>query len=164
MEVSAFMTEQLKAHLKEQREHDEKQRQEAKAERQEFDAMLQRQRREFEAKLAQREAESRAEAQAEREARQSEIDTLRDSKLRDGQLAALQSRLDAMHASKLLSDDERDAVEDIIADNAAGLIAAAGGGSEGEEEDARVSQMLALSSRMVADRAFARQLRRRYTT
>ena len=74
---------------------------------------------------------------------------------RDRGLVALQARLEALHSAKLLSDDERDAVEDIIADGSDDVTI-------GDGSDA-VSEILALSSKMVADRAFARQLRRRHT-
>ena len=61
-------------------------------------------------------------------------------------LSALQTRLEALHAAKLLSDDERDIIEDKIADSVEG-----GDGSSGDDT---VSQMVALSSKMVVDRAF----------
>ena len=63
-------------------------------------------------------------------------------------LLALQSRLENLHAAKLLADEELFAVEDIIADC--------------DAEDDRVSALLTLSSKMAADKAFARQLRRKY--
>ena len=69
---------------------------------------------------------------------------------------ALQARLEALSAANLLSDDERDAIEDIIAD------ASSDGSNTGDSEDV-VFEILALSGKMVADRAFARQLRRRHT-
>ena len=63
-------------------------------------------------------------------------------------LLALQSRLENLHVAKLLADEELFAVEDIIADC--------------DAEDDRVSALLTLSSKMAADKAFARQLRRKY--
>ena len=69
-------------------------------------------------------------------------------RVRDQQLVALQSRLESLHAAKLLADEELFAVEDIIADC--------------DAEDDRVSALLTLSSKMAADKAFARQLRRKY--
>ena len=69
-------------------------------------------------------------------------------RVRDQQLVALQSRLESLHAAKLLADEELFAVEDIIADC--------------DAEDDRVSALVTLSSKMAADKAFARQLRRKY--
>ena len=79
-------------------------------------------------------AEARAEAQAEA------------SKLRD--LLALQRRLEAMHSAELLADEELYAIEDTIAD--------------GTADGGQVAALLSLSATMVADGAFARQLRRKF--
>ena len=81
-----------------------------------------------------------AKAEAERSAS--------DARLRDQQLVVLQARLDALHEAKLLGDEEVFAVEDIIADC--------------DAQDDRVSALLSLSAKMAADKAFARQLRRKY--
>ena len=54
-----------------------------------------------------------------------------------------------MHAAKLLSDDELFSIEDVIADLEVG------------SDDTRVGQLIALSSRMVGDAAFSRQIRRK---
>jgi hypothetical protein len=70
---------------------------------------------------------------------------VRDDRPRDEQLAALQARLEALHAAKLLGDAELCAVEDIVAD----------GGDQ-------VAALLELSGRMVGEGAFSRQLRRKY--
>ena len=91
---------------------------------------------------------------AERQ-RQSAEKAMLVNRHRDRELVALQARLEALHSAKLLSDDERDAIEDIIADGSDDVTI-------GDGSDA-VSEILALSSKMVADRAFARQLRRRHT-
>ena len=69
-------------------------------------------------------------------------------RLRDQELVALQARLDALHQAKLLGDEEVFAVEDIIADC--------------DAQDDRVSALLSLSAKMATDKAFARQLRRKY--
>ena len=68
---------------------------------------------------------------------------------RQRQLPALQARLEALHAAKLLQDEELYVIEDAIAD------------SEDVEEAGCVSKLIALSAKMPSDRAFARQLRRR---
>ena len=91
---------------------------------------------------------------AERQ-RQSAEKAMLVNRHRDRELVALQARLEALHSAKLLSDDERDAIEDIIADGSDDVTI-------GDGSDA-LSEILALSGKMVADRAFARQLRRRYT-
>ena len=93
---------------------------------------------------------------AERQ-RQSAEKAMLVNRHRDRELVALQARLEALHSAKLLSDDERDAIEDIIADGSDDVTIGDGDGSDA------VSEILALSSKMVADRAFARQLRRRHT-
>ena len=64
-------------------------------------------------------------------------------------LQTLQARLQTLHAAKLLTDDEMFAIEDIIADS-------------DESQGAQASALVSLSSKMVADAAFARQLRRKF--
>ena len=59
-------------------------------------------------------------------------------------------RLEALHLAQLLTDVEMDAVEDIIAD------------SNEESVDDHVSALLALSAKTLRDRAFARQLVRKF--
>jgi hypothetical protein len=92
-----------------------------------------------------------AKIEQERAAMEAKIEQIRSEQ----GLSALQTRLEALHAAKLLSDDERDIIEDKIADSVEG-----GDGSSGDDT---VSQMVALSSKMVVDRAFSRQLRRKWT-
>ena len=147
MEVSAFMTEQLKEQLKEQRDHDAKLWQEAKTERQEL-----------EGKLQQQQADAKVETEQLREAALREREQALESKLRERQMAvklreqqltALQARLEALHAAKLLADEELYAVEDAIAD------------SEEAVEGDRVPVLISLSVKMASDRAFARQLQRK---
>ena len=69
-------------------------------------------------------------------------------------LPALQSRLQSLHASKLLADEELYKLEDTIADSL-------------EEEDAgsggQVAKLIVFSERMAGDAALARQLRRKFT-
>ena len=65
-------------------------------------------------------------------------------------LQTLQARLLVLHAAKLLTDDEMFAVEDIIAD------------SDESQDAQQASALVSLSSKMVADAAFARQLRRKF--
>ena len=176
MEVSAFMTEQLKGQLQLQRDHDEKVRAstEAKlqAQKDESDA----QRKEAAAKLEAQKQEAemqRKEADAQRQAMETKVEALRndamEARVRDTQLqlekqreeaeahktdkqiTALQARLEALHAAKLLADEELFALEDAIAD-----------ALEAPDDDDRTARMVALSGRMAADAAFSRQLRRKF--
>jgi hypothetical protein len=71
--------------------------------------------------------------------------------LRDQQLALLQARLEAMHASRLLSDEELYRVEDVIADS-----------DVAEPESDQLPQLVVLSQKMKSDAAFARQVRRKF--
>ena len=81
---------------------------------------------------------------------QAKIDGAAAARLRDQHLIALQGRLEALSAAKLLTDDELFAVEDVIADSSGDASA-----------DDQVAMLLALSARMATDSAFARQLRRK---
>jgi hypothetical protein len=105
-------------------------REQAKAERAEMEAKM-------DAKLEQ--AEEQKQAMAAR------VEHL----LIEQQLPALQSRCEAMHAAKLLSDDELFSIEDVIADLEVG------------SDDRRAGQLITLSSRMAGDAAFSRQIRRK---
>ena len=151
------MAEQLKEQVKELRDHDEQVLQKVEAQRQEMDTL----REEMQAKVeAQREEittirEEAAEARG-RADMQVKVEELRAgataAKLHEQQLLALQNRLEALSAAKLLTDDELYFVEDIIADAAE------------PAEDDRLAMLLALSARMTGDGAFARQLRRKVTS
>jgi hypothetical protein len=132
-ELSAFVTEHVTAQLADQRGQDQQMRMEMEKLREEaVEAKLQTVRAEAETKL-QLQAAERA---------------ISDAKLHEQQLAALQSRLERLLASKLLTDEETFAIEDIIADES--------------PEDDRVTALISLSSKMTVDGGFARQLRRKY--
>jgi hypothetical protein len=98
-----------------------------------------------------------AKAEAERQ-----VELLRDRalatqiKLRDQQLVVLQTRLESMHASKLLTEEELQSLEDKIFDSYADD--AAGRAASGDE----VAQLIALSERISHDARLARQLQRRF--
>jgi hypothetical protein len=92
-------------------------------------------------------ARVRAEVRAEVQTLHTKVEA---SKLHHQQLLALQQRLEVVHASKLLGDEELYAIEDLIAD------------STEEDEGDRVAALISLSSKMVADGAFARQIRRKF--
>ena len=72
-------------------------------------------------------------------------------------VGALQSRVQSLCATQLLADEELHGLEDIIVDGCEAN--AAGGGDAGDD---RVAKMVALSERVAADGAFARQLRRKF--
>ncbi len=142
MEVSAFMTEQLKTQMVEQRAHD-------RAQHAEVVRLL-------EGQLEAHQQEIKAQRQA-LEKQHSELGEYREQalegKLREQAVEAkmaglLQARLEALHGAKLLDDEELYTIEDIIADSETG--------------DVRVPQLIALSDKMTSDKAFARQLRRKY--
>ena len=104
--------------------------------------------------------QQREEAQAKADAAQAQANTERaDIEARLAQLAslpALQSRLESLHASKLLTDEELYRLEDIVADS---LEEDEAGGSGG---GGQVGKLLALSGRVAGDAALARQLRRKF--
>ena len=112
--------------------------------------------------------EYHAAAKAEREAMSSEMEKLREaklqqevglvhSKLHEQQTAALQSRLEALHAAKLLSDDELYRLEDLIADSFEEETRASGVGV-----CEQLTSMITLSERIASDSALARQIRRKF--
>jgi hypothetical protein len=159
-EVSTFMTEQLKAIARMEARMD-KQAAEAKAEmeaqRVATTAQMEAQRLEND-KLRTEVAEAsiRAEMQAKvdgaaaaKAAAETRVEAAA-ARLRDQQLIALQARLEALGAAKLLTDDELFAVEDVIGDSSGEALG-----------DDQVAMLLALSARMATDSAFARQLRRK---
>ena len=74
------------------------------------------------------------------------------------QLAALQSRLQAMHGSKLLTDDELFSIEDAIVDCVEAMPTAGASASEVE----KAAKMLLVSSKVASDSTLARQLRRKF--
>ena len=134
------MTEHVTAQLVDQRGQDQQMRMELEKLRDEaVEAKLQAVRAEAETKL--QAAETKLQLQAAERA-------ISDAKLHEQQLAALQSRLERLLASKLLTDEETFAIEDIIADES--------------PEDDRVTALISLSSKMTVDGGFARQLRRKY--
>ena len=120
------------------------QRQEMEAQRQEVELKMER--------LRDEAIEARVQAAVEQERKAAE--RLRaeatTAQLRDHQLAVLQSRLEALRAAKLVSDDELYAAEDAVADSLEGV------------DDDRAARLIALSARMPSDASFSRQLRRKF--
>jgi len=118
----------------------------------------------MDAKIEARDAKAQAErleaevrSKADRAAFEARLAQQTHETARQRQLAslpALQSRLQSLHASKLLADEELYKLEDTIADSL-------------EEEDAgsggQVAKLIVFSERMAGDAALARQLRRKFT-
>ena len=81
------------------------------------------------------------------------------------QLAALQARLEALHRSKMLTDDELYAFEDISADylefkSSVGVVTSAS--VQANPAAWKLPKLVALSEGMASNGAFARQARRKY--
>jgi hypothetical protein len=163
MEVSAIVTE----HLNKQREHDEKLWHEFEAKLQEQRQETERQRQEAE-RLREDAFQSKLREQALRQTEQQrqEIQQVREvasarSCVSESQLELLQTRLDALHQAKLLTDDEIAALEDCVADyidcrsSLNPVAAEIGAAAE------KVKKMVGLSEGIGKDGMLARQLRRK---
>ena len=149
VEMTSFFREE-RAHLESKLEQ-----QELKAEQQkrELEGKLERQREESEAKVEQQRQMIES-LQAQLAARPQPAMEVVDEE----QLAALQSRLQAMHGSKLLTDDELFSIEDAIVDCVEAMPTAGASASEVE----KVAKMLLVSSKVASDGTLARQLRRKF--
>jgi vacuolar-type H+-ATPase subunit H len=87
--------------------------------------------------------------------------------LSDGQIAALQTRLEALHTAELLSEDELFSLEDMIADVLeleAMLRTISRDVLHANETAFKLAKLVALSAHIAADAAFARQVRRKFVT
>ena len=127
-----------KAEAAEFRRELETHRQEAKAEAAEF-------RRELETQRQEAKAEAKAEAAQFRQ----ELETQRQASEAATQVAMLQARLETLHGAQLLDEEVLYLAEDAIAD------------CEDLAADDKISRLIALSTKMTSDRAFARQLQRK---
>jgi len=133
-------------------------------ERAEMEAKLEKQQLDTEATLA----TQRKEADAKLEKQREETESLREQArirtaseaISEEQLEALQSRLVALNEAKLLTDEESDTAEDITIDCLELLAKAPMTTLENPAVD-KVRTMIVLSEKVAADRAFARQLRRK---
>ena len=141
MEVSAFMTEQLKAQMAEQRAHDNDQRAEMVRVLMERETKLEAQRKECEAQRKELEVEVKKLAQS-----------------RTDKVTALQLRFEVLSDAKLLEDEELAAIEDKVAD----AIGVAGVEDGAESAWDCVMQMIWLSEGIASEKMFARQLRRKF--
>ena len=108
------------------------------------------------------------EMQAQMEAKVKEIEQklTPTEAISEQRLAALQVRIEALHANKLLSDDELYALEDMVADfvefeaSLVGVVVL--DGMRRNENATKLLTLISLSERITADSAFARQARRKY--
>jgi NAD+--asparagine ADP-ribosyltransferase len=132
------------------------QRAEAKAERAEIQAKMEAERAEMQAKIEAERAEMQAKMKATLEQQQV---------ITKDQLAAVQTRLEGLHASELLSDDELGAVEDCLAD----FFEASAGCEHMTMETVSMNRavgtalkLIALSEGMTKDTMFARQVKRKF--
>ena len=154
-EMAAIFKEQrdtMETRMGQQRAEAKAERAEAKAERAEIQAKMEAERAEMQAKMA--EMQAKMEAKLE----QQQIIT-------KDQLAVLQTRLEVLHASELLSDDELGAVEDCLAD----FFEASAGCEHMTMEMASMNRavgtvlkLIALSEGMTKDTMFAGQLKRKF--
>ena len=123
-------------------------------------ALLERQDK-MEAKLEARMQQQAEEAQAQNQALLRQMKEREDRLVQpvsDEQLASLQQRLETLHTAELLTDDEIGSLEDIIADYVVDVGRRAGPAAAADY----VQQMALLSEAIAADRALARQLRRKF--
>ena len=151
MEVSAFMTEQLKEQLQLQRDHDEKVRKE-------MEAKLEAQKKETEGKLDALRKEADDQKKENEKLRAAARPRLAEEVIGEEELAALQSRLQSLHDAKLLTDEELYSLEDAIVD-CIEVMPTAGASSP---EVVKVASMLLVSAKVPGDRVLARQLRRKF--
>ena len=160
-ELSAFMNERDdRAEAKA-----EKARQEAKAEKAELKAEMaarvEQQRQEMAAKTEEMQALLDQQVrETERVRMETEKRLSASEAISDEQLEALQSRLTALHAAKLLTDEENDTVEDYAIDWLE-LVAKAPMTTVENPVVDKVRTMIVLSEKVPSDRSFARQLRRK---
>ena len=86
------------------------------------------------------------------------------------QLAALQARIEGLHVTKLLTDDELFALEDLIADYVELTMSVADGVITKDmiyalptvAAASKLDKLIGLSAAMAGDAAFARQARRKF--
>jgi hypothetical protein len=161
VEVSQFVTEQLKQHWVEQRQHDEK-----------MQGI-------FESKLAEQKDEMKQQMQQQRADIESKLEAkMPRAAISDEQLTTLQARIEALLASRLLEDADAFVLQDLCADYieekaSSGLSADGVGmltremiyGSSGDACVAamQVHKLMSLSESMPSDVAFARQARRKFS-
>jgi hypothetical protein len=163
MDVSAFMTEQLRAQMTEQRAHDNAQQAKLEARLQQMEAKIERQRKETEVQRQEYEAKleaRRQEMEAKLEGQRQEMEAKKC--VSDAQLEGLQERFDALHQAKLLTDDEIFVLEDILADfiECRSSVTVAPGEMNAAADTVR--KLVGMCEGVSKDGMFARQLRRKF--
>jgi TolA-binding protein len=108
----------------------------------------------------------RQEAEAKMEEQRLQTDHMREvasakSCVSEGQLELLQTRLDALHQAKLLTDDEIGALEDCVADYIDCRSSLNPAAAEIGVAAEKVKKMVGLSEGIAKDGMLARQLRRK---
>ena len=160
------MTVTLSSFIKEQRERDD-------TLRHEMEAKMERQRVETEARLDAKDVkmeQQRKEIEVKMEQQQAALTAPAPAAITGDQLTALQARIEGLHVTKLLTDEELFALEDLIADYveltmsmndhvitremiySLPTVAAA----------SKLDKLVGLSAAMAGDAAFARQARRKF--
>eukprot|EP01046_Picozoa_sp_COSAG06_P046970 COSAG06_NODE_6741_length_2802_cov_2.576027_2_plen_371_part_00 len=153
--------------IKEQRERDD-------VVRAEMEAKMDQQRKEMEARLDAKDAKMMEQQQAATLMIKAELTALPPPPapaIMDEQLAALQARIEQLHATKLLSDEELFALEDIVADYVELAVTMADRTVITKDMIhtmppcvAAASKLVGLSAAIASDAAFARQARRKFMT
>ena len=123
---------------------------------------------EAKAEKVEQEAKAKAREDELRQEMHQEMDKLREEMqppdVADEQIAALQVRLEAIHAAKLLSDDELDALEDTLMEYVEVKASSTMTSGEMHAAASRLSKLVAVSEAVVTDGVFARQARRRFVS
>ena len=104
------------------------------------------------------------EAQHQQEVKRQQDIASAKSCVSDGQLELLQTRLDALHQAKLLTDEEMGILEDWVADYVDCRSALTATAPELSSAAEKVKKMVGLSETIRRDGMLARQLRRKYVT
>jgi chromosome segregation ATPase len=148
------------------------QREEAKADRAEMDAKLEAKDAKMQAQLDEQRAEidklreqafesklreQTMEAKLREQALEAKMPQPASETISEDRLEALQTRVHALHTAELLTAEELDTIEDIIADLIEAMPTMLASHSTAE----RVLKMVLLSEKMAVDGSFARQLRTR---
>jgi len=141
----------------------EQQRQAMEAKMEQQQAKMEQQRQAMEAKMEQQ----RKELEVKMEQQKAELTALPPAAITDEQLAALQARIEGLHAAKLLTDDELFVVEDIVADYVELTMSVADRVITRDTICAmpaasKLDKLVGLSAAMAGDAAFARQARRKF--
>ena len=145
-------------------------RQDAKVERDELESKLK-------AEMQQQKSEHKAEMQQQKAEHKAEMEKLRaeltpapaKELISSEQLAAIQSRLEKLHAAQLLSDEEFFALEDLCADHVQAQASTTAVlcrdlvcSSAAYGATAKLAQLVGVSGALASDAGFARQARRKF--